>query len=82
MGRFLKTSARRYRSLELTDSRSRQLRDLCRWIADRQGRVILRQQGRPNAVLLTYGEYQYLEKLRTLDLKRQLLTRLDTLQRR
>jgi len=58
------------------------LHALSQWINTNQTRAILDLGGKPQAVLVTYDEYNELEKLRTTHLKGQLLARLQSIKQR
>ena len=58
-------------------TRIARLHALSRWVNAQQGRAIIHVDGRPTAVLVTYAEYNQLEKLSTAQMKQRLLTQLQ-----
>lgn len=69
----------RCRPISVHPHRDGRLHALCRWIAAQQGRAILYIDGRPTAVLMDYAAYNRLERLRTEEIKGQLLAHLRSL---
>ncbi len=59
-----------------------QLKTLAQWVSRQQGRAVIRLAGRPAAVLLSYREYEEMEKLRTQAHKSELLDKLQRLRAR
>lgn len=73
---------RRVCRVRLVPGRNHTLDNLSRWVMSQQGRAIIDIDGKPAAVLVTYSEYTFLEKLRTGAMKTDLLNQLDTLHER
>lgn len=61
-----------------TEAKSR-FGELLKWTTENQDRVIVRLYGEPTAVIMSYAEYEELEKLRKRDQKRKVLEALDQL---
>ncbi len=59
-----------------------QLKRLAHWVSRRQGRAVIRLAGRPAAVLISYREYEEMDKLRTQAHKSELLDKLQRLRAR
>jgi prevent-host-death family protein len=53
--------------------------ELLKWTKENQDKVIVRLYGEPTAVLISYAEYEELEKLRKREQKRKILETLDQL---
>ena len=53
--------------------------ELMKWTAEHQDKVIVKLYGEPTAVMMSYAEYQELEKLRKREQKRKVLEALDRL---
>lgn len=58
-----------------------QLSKLVRWVCDKRGRAIIRIAGKRAAVLISYQEYEEMQKLRTQTTEVELLEKLKTLRR-
>ena len=79
---FMKNNAthlhQRVCRVQLVPGHGQQLDVLSRWVTSRQGRAIIHIDGKPAAVLVTYHEYNALEKLRTTAMKTELLHQLHS----
>jgi prevent-host-death family protein len=53
--------------------------ELLKWTTENQDQVIVRLYGEPTAVIISYAEYEELEKLRKREQKRKVLEALDQL---
>lgn len=53
--------------------------ELLKWTTENQEKVIVKLYGEPTAVIISYAEYEELEKLRKREQKRQVLAALDQL---
>ena len=58
------------------------LKSLARWVNRQQGKAIIRIDGKKAAVLVTYAEYEEIEKLRSQNLQLKLLQQLEMVRRR
>lgn len=53
--------------------------ELLKWTTEHQGQVIVKLYGEPAVVILSYSEYEEMEKLRIREQKRKVLEALDAL---
>lgn len=53
--------------------------ELVKWTTENQDKVIVKLYGEPAAVIMSYAEYEEVEKLRKRELKRKTLEALDAL---
>ena len=67
------------RKLLIVSQPSYQLQTLARQIVREQRRVLIHVDGKKAAVLITYEEYQKIEKLRTQQMKLDALQQLNSL---
>lgn len=72
----------RFCQVALHPDQDRRLHALSRWVNAQRGRAIIHVDGRPTAVLVTYAEYNQLEKMNTAQIKQRLLAQLQDIRAR
>ena len=66
------------KSVSSSEAKSR-FGELLKWTTENQDKVIVKLYGEPTAVIISYAEYEELERLRKQEQKRKVLEALDRL---